>query len=153
VKPTNKIKQQLHQACQQNIQGRIEAIQQKLDAIEESKNNETKSSAGDKYETGRAMMQIEADNSRRQLAEAKNVSNKLAQIKPEKTYTQVEPGSLVMTNKGNYYISIGIGKVKLNDTLYYCISENAPIGKLLNRKKTGDEVIFNGNKIQIKKVY
>lgn len=153
MKPLSQIKHQLHQACRQNIQSRIAAIQQKLAAIQESKNNETKSSAGDKYETGRAMMQIEADNGRRQLAEAKNVRNKLTQIKPEKAYTQVEPGSLAMTDKGNYYISIGIGKVKLKDTLYYCISEDAPIGKVLNRKKAGDEVVFNGNAILIKEIY
>ncbi len=148
----NNIKHQLYETCQQNIKDRINVIHQKLAGIEESRNNETKSSAGDKYETGRAMMQIEADNANRQLAQAKEVQNKLNQIKPDKTSETIEAGSFIRTNKGSYYIAIGLGKIKLNDKTYFCISTDAPIAKVMLGKKAGDQISFNGNTINIQEV-
>ena len=150
---TLEIKQQLYSICKASIEKRIKTIEDTLKSIEESRNNETKSSVGDKYETGRAMMQIEEGKSKAQLLQAAQVRNELTQIDVQKTSSVVEVGSLIETNKGNYYLSIGIGKVRLEGNLYYCLSVNSPIGKKLIHKKAGDAFDFNGTKILITAVY
>jgi len=146
------IKQALYEACKENIDRRIASIEQRLKGITDSRNNETKSSAGDKYETGRAMMQIEEQNSKVQLAEAYEVRKKLLSIDITKSENAVTSGSLVITNRGNYFISIGIGKVKIKDEVYFCISLNSPIGMQMRGKKAGEEITFNSNKIIIKNI-
>lgn len=146
------IKQALYEACEQHINNRIAAIQKKLLSIQESRNNETKSSVGDKYETGRAMMHIEEQNSKVQLAEALELRKKIAGIDIKKSSQRIESGSLVITDSGNYFICIGIGKIKIEDVLYFCISAHSPIGMKMNDKMTGDKISFNNNVITIKDV-
>jgi len=58
MKTNFQIKEALYKACEEDTEKRINVIERNLKSIEESRNNETKSSAGDKYETGRAMLQI-----------------------------------------------------------------------------------------------
>lgn len=147
------VKKALYETCQKNIEGRIQNIRERLQSIEESRNNETKSSVGDKYETGRAMMQMEEEKSQLQLLKANKVLSILSQINPEKITDKIETGSLVITNKGKYYFAIGIGKVKLDQQIYFCVSSDAPIAKIMRNKRVGDEVLFNGRKIVIKAIY
>lgn len=147
-----KIKERLFKACEEDTEKRIKSIQEFLKSIEESRNNETKSSAGDKYETGRSMMQIEEENNRNQLFQAIQVRQELMKIDPMKISKTVETGSLVETNKGNYYISIGVGKIRLDNKVYYCVSNHSPIGMKMLGKETGDEIEFNGAKIKIGKI-
>lgn len=146
------IKQALYDTCRENVEERVTEIRRKLTAIEEAQNNETKSSAGDKYETGRAMMHIEAQNAQIQLAQALETQAKLLSIKYDKKYTQVTSGSLVVTDKGSYFVAIGIGKVTLEGKRYFCISPNSPIGRLLIGKTVGEEVVFNNNHFIIKEI-
>ncbi len=147
------IKEKLFQACQADLEKRINSIQEVLKSIEESRDNETKSSVGDKYETGRSMMQMEEQKSRQQLYQANQVRLELMRIDPQRKSRKVEAGSLVETTNGIYFISVGMGKVRVEDALYYCISSNSPIGMKLMNKVKGDEIEFNGRKIGIKGIY
>lgn len=149
MKPSIEVKEQLYQACKKFADERIQSIQQVLESIEEARNNETRSSAGDKYETGRSMMQIEADNNNIQLHEAMQVKNTLQRINPSRKTEQVEAGSLVATTQGNYYLSIGMGAVNMGNQSYYCVSVQSPIGRQLIGKSSGDEISINGMPIKI----
>ena len=51
------IKEKLYTKCIQFIENRHQTIQNSISEIQESLLSETKSSAGDKHETGRAMLQ------------------------------------------------------------------------------------------------
>jgi len=146
------IKEALYSACEEDTENRINAIDKNLKSIAESRNNETKSSAGDKYETGRAMLQIEEENSKTQLSQALRVKNQLRKINGKKESRIVELGSLVTTTNGEYYLSIGLGKITLNNQDYYCVSAISPIGQKMMNKKPGDEIEFNGTKIKIKEI-
>ena len=152
---TNKeeIKEALYKACEEDTEKRIETIKKALSSIEESRNNESKSSVGDKYETGRSMMQIEEEKAKRQLWQAIQLKQELTQIDPRKRSNRVELGSLVETTNGNYYLSIGLGKLSLENELYYCISINSPIGRKMLNKEVGEEVEFNGAKMRIEEIY
>lgn len=147
------LKAQLYEACAASIEERIRAIEHSLAGIEEARNNETKSSAGDKYETGRTMMQAEADKLSGQLLEARAVKDELDRLAGRGPAERVEAGSLVVTDQGVYYILIGRGKITLSGQLYYCISARAPIAVGLIGKRPGEEVIFNGKRIRIEALY
>ncbi|MEZ4886014.1 MAG: hypothetical protein R3E32_14865 [Chitinophagales bacterium] len=147
------IKEKLYQACETHITERISHISNRLESIKESIRNETKSSVGDKHETGRVMMQLEAENTKAQFASALQTKSVLASIDGSITSTTVQKGSLVITNQAKYYIAIGIGKVLIDNTIYYCISQDAPIAVRLLGKSVGDEIEFTGRKITLKEIY
>jgi len=136
------IKAQLVSKCEAHIQTKITLLENQLDSIRDSKNNETKSSAGDKFETGRAMMQIEEDKIGRQLQQAIESLHVLKNLPTEQS-DSIRYGSLVWTDIRKYLIGVSIGKVHLNEEAYYCISTASPIGKALVGKKKGDQVDFN----------
>lgn len=146
------IKADLFKLCETSIRTRIKTLEEALKSIAESRDNETKSSAGDKYETGRAMMQIEEAKNNTQLAQAQEVMHELMRIDLDGQSSSIGLGSLVKTNGGTYFLAIGLGKVHWEGQLYFCISVNSPIGQLLLHKKAGDTVVFNGRKIQIEVV-
>ncbi|MEM7103323.1 MAG: GreA/GreB family elongation factor [Bacteroidota bacterium] len=143
------IKVTLYKECMSIVRQRLEEIESRLAAIKEARDNETKSSVGDKYETGRAMMQMEEDNFSRQLVQAREVVKRLSTIAPNKTYEKAALGSLISTTKGLYFLAIGLGKVVVDGKTYFCISVDSPIGKVLLNKQPGDTVSFNQNEIRI----
>src|ERR1700744_4265690 len=100
----NDLKAKLHSLCVSYVQNRIDAAMQAINAAQQAANEETKSSAGDKYETGRAMMQQETGRNMIQLTEAKKLMVALNQVAYNTPYTTAETGSLVTTDNGNFYL-------------------------------------------------
>ncbi len=143
------LKKALVAACSKNISERLNNINARFRSIEEARNNESKSSAGDKHETGRAMMQLEEENLSVQLKETSLLKNRLARIDLSQTQGTIGLGSLVYTDRGKYFFAIGLGKILLEEEPYFCISLEAPIGALMQGKKEGETVIFNGRTIRI----
>ena len=145
-------KEKLHTYCLNYVQERIETAQAAITAAQFSANEEGKSSAGDKYETGRAMMHLEVEKNTSQLLQARQLLQLLTQINTFHTSTVVQQGSLVTTSNGVYYIAIGAGLVTIDKEPYYVISLASPIGALLKGKQVGDEFAFNGKKIKVLKI-
>ena len=143
------IKEQLLEYCFTYVEERIISAQNAITVAQEAANEEGKSSAGDKYETGRAMMQLEIEKNTSQLLQAKQMLNLLNQIKTFTTQNLVQQGSLVQTNNGFYFIAIGAGIVKMNNLDYYLISQVSPICQLLKGKKVGDSFVFNSKEFKI----
>lgn len=143
------MKKLLHQKCLEIIESKLLVIQQNIDAAQQTANEDTKSSAGDKYETTRAMMQIEIENNTKRLMEVRELKKILTQIIFQNNYQFVVVGSLVMTNQGKFFISIGLGQVFLEEDKYFVVSINSPIGALLLGKKINDTIIFNQKEYQI----
>lgn len=149
----NLLKQSILDKINQILDEKIESAKLAIQSAKESRDNETKSSVGDKYETGRAMMQMELEKNRIQLNKALSLKNELEQIDLQKKYKKVEFGSLVIVSNGNYLISIGIGKIKIEKNIYYSISLSSPIGKSLRNKKVGDKIEFKGKEISISEIF
>ncbi len=143
------IKQQLFQQCEAYVAQKIAAAQKGMQDAQNAANNETKSSVGDKYETGRAMMHLEKNKYAIQLGEAIQLKQQLSEITPTKHCEVVENSSLIKTNKGNFYIAISLGKVALEGEKYYVVSLASPLGKALYQSKKGDSVAFRNIKYQI----
>ena len=70
------VKHKLYQACLEFTDTQISTLKSAIKATQQSANEETKSTAGDKYETGRAMAQLEVEKFQSQLAEALKMKQK-----------------------------------------------------------------------------
>lgn len=143
------LKQQLYILCYEYITTRIRNAEELITDAREAAANETKSSAGDKYETGREMMQQEVDMNLRRVAEAKGQLQTLEQVDPLKPTATVMPGSIVITNAGNYYIAISAGKLEIGENNYMAISITSPIGVAMRGLKAGDRFRFNNRDYMI----
>ena len=146
------VKQTIYTHLVKLIREKKDELIQAVASAKESRDNDSKSSVGDKHETARALAQIEIDKLEVQLDKTLHQEKELSSIHPEKPHSQIESGSLVYTNQENYFISIGLGKIELEIGIFYCISLVSPVGKLLNGKKQGDKIHFNGREIEIVKV-
>lgn len=118
-------------------------------AVEASLGSETKSSAGDKHETGRAMVQLEREKLGMQLSEAEKMEQLMAKVPRHCSHANVSLGSLVKTNAQWYFLSISAGAYTQDTVTVYCVSPATPIGRGLLGKVVGDSFVFNGNTIEI----
>lgn len=146
------IKQQLLQLCHRIINARIAECQSAIDAANLAINEDTKSSAGDKYETSREMITQEIKNLSGQLTEAQQQKLMLSQIFADSTQDAIQPGSVVFTNEGNFFVSISAGALEAGGEKFMAVSPLSPIGKLLLNKKQGEDFLFNNKKYEIQKV-
>lgn len=138
----SQLKQLVHAACKNNWREIVDGASghERSARIGQPRR---KSSAGDKYETGRAMAQIERDKAATQVAEALKMKEALSRINPEKRSSSVEIGSLVQTDKGYCFVGIAVGKLMIDGMECLAISTASPIGKLMIGKQLGDSVAFN----------
>lgn len=134
------------------LEKKIESAQQAIDSAKESRDNETKSSVGDKYETGRAMMQFELEKYQVQKSKAESQKHDLLKINIQRKYNKVELGSLVLTNAGDFFIATGLGKITLNNHTVFCISPASPAGKLLLGKHPDETFLWQGKTATIKQI-
>ncbi|HVD97060.1 MAG TPA: hypothetical protein VNB90_02575 [Cytophagaceae bacterium] len=143
------IKHTLYQKCLAWIENKIEISTKAMNDAQDSANSEEKSSAGDKYETGRAMSQNERDMYARQLAECLKQKQLLLSINPDQSSSIIVAGSLVRTEAANYFISISAGSFSIDNVTYFAVSIDTPVAKLLLGKKAGDSFVLNGKSILI----
>ena len=146
------IKQQLHDQCIAYVQTRMAAAEHAFKDAEKASNDDTKSSAGDKYETGRAMMQQEKDRNTIQLNEANKLMVALNLISTKGTSSIAENGSLIITNNGKFYLAISAGTLIIDNESYFALSAASPIGMKLKGLKAGDEFVLNGKGYKVLEV-
>jgi len=127
-------------------------IRTEIQLAHETRDNETKSNVGDKYETTREMMQLEIEKNLVQLHKFEILKNELSKIDVYKTHNKVEYGSMVITSENKYFISIGLGKIEIENDAVFCISLISPIGKIIQNKKAGEKFNFQGKEIFITKI-
>lgn len=146
------IRQRLLAHCQQYVTQRLDTVTRALEAVRQAVNEETKSTAGDKHETGRAMMQLEQEKLALQLAEAQRLQQVLDRIPLAGLPPGIGEGNLVLASLGNYFIAISAGKLELEGKLYYLVSLVSPIGAALANRKAGETISFRGQSIAILEV-
>lgn len=146
------VKSVLYDQCLSFVNKRQEAIQRSISEIEASFNSEIKNSAGDKHETGRAMLQIEREKLGNQLLEVETIGRTLQKIDITNHSNVIKLGSIVLTSKANYFIAISAGELQYENQLFYAISLQTPIGKALLGKQTGAIISFRGNSFKVLEV-
>jgi hypothetical protein len=146
-------KNRLKQLCESIIEQRISAAKKIIQNIQEAANNEEKSSAGDKYETGRAMGHLQKDMHSRQLNEYLKELAGLHSIVSSLLYETPCAGAFIETNDASFFIAAGLGKQMAEGKNIFFLSPYAPLAAALQNKKAGDSFLFNGKNIMIKDVY
>jgi transcription elongation GreA/GreB family factor len=148
----NDVKRQLLEHCLRYLVKRINTSKEAIQSAQVAANEETKSSSGDKYETGRAMMQIEIEQNSTQLNESLKLKDVLDKINVESNSEKIQPGSLVVTTQGNFFIAISVGKVIIEDNPYFVVSAESPIGAKMIGMQQGDSFSFANKTYEIEQV-
>ena len=146
------IKLELYKLCEDYVNQRLQTVEEIISSNKKALQSETKSSAGDKHETGRAMLQLEMEKAGQQLVGIFQMKEILAKIDVSRTSEIAHLGSIIETNSVNYFLSISAGQVRAKSKTYFAISVSSPIGKLLLGKKAGDEIVFNKKKDKVLKI-
>ncbi len=147
------IKEKLFKQCQQFVDMRLQTVEEIISSNQKALQSETKSSAGDKHETGRAMLQLEMEKAGKQLAGIQNMRTTLSKIDVSKTSNNAHLGSVIETNSNHYFLAISVGKINVSNKDYFAVSIASPIGKLLFGKRVNDSFLFNGKKNIIIQIY
>lgn len=146
------IKQQLYKRCEDFLNQRFKVVQETIADLQNSLQSETKNSAGDKHETGRAMLQLEREKAGNQLAEIQKLQEAFQKINSQSKHTRVALGSVVKTTQSHYFIAISAGEIVIDDTVFYAISPVTPIAQLLLSKQVGNEITFRETSFTIKEI-
>lgn len=128
---------------------RMDASSQAMQAAQESANDQSKSSAGDKYETSRSMGQLDRNMHARQFEQARQERTILERIEalPEKNaYERVAVGTLVKTTAGYFFIAVSAGAILIDKVKVLAVSAASPIGQILMGKQIKESFLFQGKK-------
>ena len=135
------------------IAKRINTGKEAMFQAQEAANSEDKSSAGDKYETGRAMGHLQKEMHARQLAESVKELTALQAIATDFLSLDGRPGAILQGDELAFFISAGLGKQIIEDRIVVFLSPQAPLAKLLQGKKPGDKIPFNNTIVSIREVF
>lgn len=144
-----KIKEELYKACKTFVVEKQSTLHHIMMSNQKALENESKSSAGDKHETGRAMLHLEMEKASQQISVIATMQETLEKIDVNHVSDHVKLGSLILTDRGSYYLSISAGLIRIRDRDYYAVSASSPIGRLLLGLKSGSAINVAGKEIQI----
>ena len=139
--------------CKQFVQERLRTIQRQISELEGTLTSETKSSAGDKHETGRAMIHLEREKLGHQLSELEKMQQLFSKVPNDSNVKTIGLGNIVVTETLIYYIAISAGECIVQNHSMYCISAATPIGRLLMGNSVGHKIAFNGKTAIILGIY
>ena len=149
MKLSSSAKQEVIEKINELLDSKILDAKTAIEDLMASRESETKSSAGDKFETAREMMQIEIGKYQDQLDTNHKLKNAIAQIDPLQKHSVVSFGSMVKTTLGTYLISVGLGPIQVRNTKFFAISLASPVGRLLEGLKKGDKFSFQNKQIEV----
>ena len=140
-------------AMVEGMNSALSRLQSDMDALHESRQSETKSSAGDKHETGRAMVDQELGQLNLQR---EKVQRSLADLQrlPSGPFDTAQIGACVEVERMVYFISVSAGKVQASSPKpVYALSPISPAGQAMLGKRVGDTFDLNGSKQVIQAIY
>lgn len=146
-------KQKIYDTCLQVVNDKIQNFQNTLNDLSEGAKNDSKSSAGDKHETARAMMQLEQEKISKQLDETLSQKAILQKMDVHVKSNHIQNGSLIKTNHGYLFLSIALGKIKTDKTDVIVLSAASPLGVKLLGKEVNSFVEINTAKYIIEDIY
>lgn len=143
-------KEEVLEAMESLFVQQLNEVEEQLHSIAESKAQETKSSAGDKFETARALMQREEEKLNGQYLRIRQQLDQLKVFKQQSKHSdRVQVGRLVICDQASFFIGLPVGRVAVGPDFVFAVSTDAPIGKLLIGKRSGDLVQLGNNSYSI----
>ncbi len=143
------LKESLFKQCELFVNEKSAIIEGIMRSNQIALEQESKSSAGDKHETGRAMLHLEMEKAAQQFEAVKQMRDVLKRIQINSVSERIKLGSLVTTDRGIYFLSISAGALIAEGKSYYAVSVSSPIGACLLGRKQGSEISFGEKTIRI----
>lgn len=135
------------------VRDALNRLQADMTALHESRQADTKSSAGDKHETARAMVDQELQQLNQQREKALRNQSELQQLTDARCEVAAR-GAAVETERIIYYISISFGKLPVEGPKpVYALSPVSPAAQAMLGKRVGEVFEINGVSQTIMKVY
>ncbi len=103
------------------VEQRILTAKEDLQGLIQSRDGDTKSSAGDKYETSREMVQREIERMHHQWKQLQHQYSQLDQLKLSRAYKECQPGALVQLDDQWILLGPALGKVRIQGFLLLAI--------------------------------
>lgn len=138
--------------AQKVIDDKVIKSKEYMNSIEQSIQGESKSTAGDKHDTTRELMQQERNKAAQNLSNQILAQKTLIQLLNSSSSERVGFGSLIETDKGIIFIGLALGRVLCGQDEVVCISPLSPLAKVFEGGVVGDCVHFNTIQYQIQKV-
>ena len=145
-------REKVHKALLFTLSDNIQRLRKNLSDLRASAANETKSTAGDKYETALAMLQTEQDHINKQLQDLLR-RRATAETLPLSSANIIGSGSLVETDSAFFYISVAAGKMVIDGKTVFTISASSPLGQKLCGLQKGETAEMNGVRYYIREIY
>ena len=146
-------KSEIKARCVQKLEAQLEDLKSIMADVQESSNNETKSTAGDKHDTARAQAQNEVARIGSQLLNVERMLLELMKVSTESD-DFIKCGSFVVTTCGRFYLSVSLGKLSYEDKEFFAVSLQSPIGQVLLGKTKNDTFLLpNGNQCSVTEIW
>ena len=123
-------------------------VEKQLNELSNSLTKETKSTSGDKHETGRAMVHLEMEKLENQYVNWQKLTGIASQLE-DKEHSKAQAGSLIQASNGWFYLSIGFGQIKFENEVIFCLAPNAPMAQQFLGLSKNEEFSFNGRTFKI----
>jgi hypothetical protein len=149
----NELKAKTYETAISKVKEKMQTFREERNAINLGILEDNKSSAGDKFETGRETMTQGLNTVEKQLKQARFEFDELCRLQSIKGISPtVQEGSLVKIGNDLFLISISLGQINIGDQKVFLLSENSPLGQSLIGKKENEEIQFRGKPMKILKI-
>jgi len=135
--------------CMRLVRDRIANAEQAIASANAAAADDTKSSAGDKFETTREMMQQEISRHQQLLASGRQMELVLRSIDISEHAGPARLGSLVETDRGFFFLAVSAGPLAMQGQKCVAVSTASPIGQLMLGKTAGQRFMFNNTEYLI----
>lgn len=142
----------LFELIKEQLAEKIQHLQADVSDLQQGIAEDSKSSAGDKFETSREMAQQELSKLHVQISELQRLKN-LLENQQNRSSETAQLGSVIQTSIGNFILGIPVGKVEFEKTSLIGIGMGAPLGQVLLHKKKGEKIQFNQQTILIEELF
>jgi transcription elongation GreA/GreB family factor len=143
VSDMNHIKKRILSHVGLHLNQKLKDLNAMMQDLHEASKNETKSTAGDKHETSKAMMHLEQEKLGNQVKEIEFQLKEFNAVNFDTHSNHVVVGSLVETNLGYFFIATAIGKIQIDNLFVFAISNKSPLGSKFLGLKPNDSIEFN----------
>ncbi|MGV3630898.1 MAG: hypothetical protein ACO1O6_06820 [Bacteroidota bacterium] len=141
------MKEELIRYIRQMLEEKLIRAKVNFDSIRESLESEGKSTAGDKHETGRAMVQMELEQAGKIIRECEEMVLSFNKLNFSNAH-HTAAGSLIYTDKGIFFLGIALGRISFDSNEIFCVGGQAPLFKIFSGRKAGEQVSF-GNQVYL----
>ena len=141
-------KMELRKFVLQILEEKIEKLARFIDFTVEASKDIKKTP---KYDSIREEAQDEIYQLDKQMFELKSTYKSMSRV-INVTSETIQIGSVVITNKARFYISVSLGEFFYEGDRFYAISPESPIAKKMIGLRMGDEFVLNSIHQKIKEV-